>query len=39
VTENGIAVIEGLSGAEMVVRRAGGFLAPGDEVKPRRVKN
>jgi RND family efflux transporter MFP subunit len=39
VTETGIAVIEGLTGNEQVVRRAGGFLNPGDEVKPRLVKN
>ena len=39
VTENGIAVTEGLSGNELIVRRAGGFLNPGDEVKPRRVNN
>ncbi len=37
VTENGIAVIEGLTGSEKVVLRAGGFLAPGDEVRPRVV--
>lgn len=34
VTEKGIAVIEGLSGSEHVVLRAGGFLNPGDKVKP-----
>lgn len=39
VTETGIAVIEGLSGNEKVVARAGGFLNPGDEVRPRLVKN
>ncbi|WP_336979255.1 efflux RND transporter periplasmic adaptor subunit [Altererythrobacter fulvus] len=37
VTENGIAVTEGLTGSEKVVLRAGGFLAPGDEVRPRVV--
>ena len=35
VTANGIAVIEGLTGTERVVLRAGGFLAPGDKVVPR----
>ncbi len=35
VTADGIAVIEGLSGTERVVLRAGGFLNPGDKVKTR----
>lgn len=34
VTENGIAVVEGLNGSERVVLRAGGFLSPGDRVNP-----
>lgn len=34
VTEQGIAVIEGLSGNERVVLRAGGFLSPGETVNP-----
>lgn len=38
VTENGLAIIEGLDGSEKVVLRAGGFLAPGDEVRPHIVK-
>ena len=38
VTETGIAVIEGLSGTERVVLRAGGFLAPGDKVVARFAK-
>lgn len=38
VTANGIAVIEGLGGTEQVVMRAGGFLNPGDKVKPARAK-
>ena len=38
VTENGIAVTEGLAGTERVVLRAGGFLAPGDKVVPRTAK-
>jgi RND family efflux transporter MFP subunit len=36
VTEKGIAVIEGLNGNERVVLRAGGFLNPGEAVKPQR---
>lgn len=39
VTENGIAVVEGLNGTERVVARAGQFLSPGDQVRPRLVKN
>ena len=35
VTAQGIAVIEGLSGSERVVLRAGGFLSPGEKVNPR----
>lgn len=35
VTGQGIAVIEGLNGTERVVLRAGGFLNPGDTVKPQ----
>lgn len=34
VTATGIAVVKGLSGSERVVLRAGGFLNPGDKVKP-----
>ena len=34
VTDRGIAIAEGLSGSERVVLRAGGFLSPGDRVKP-----
>ena len=36
VTPAGIAVVEGLSGRETVVLRAGGFLNPGETVKPQR---
>ncbi len=36
VTSAGIAIIEGLSGQENVVLRAGGFLNPGETVKPQR---
>jgi HlyD family secretion protein len=35
VTNAGIAVVEGLSGTERVVLRAGGFLQPGETVNPR----
>lgn len=38
VTPAGIAVIEGLNGNEMVVLRAGGFLNPGDKVRPKRQR-
>lgn len=34
VTERGILIAEGLTGSERVVLRAGGFLNPGDTVKP-----
>lgn len=36
VTPAGIAVVEGLSGQEQVVLRAGGFLNPGETVRPER---
>lgn len=36
-TEQGIAIIEGLSGDELVVESAGGFLNPGETVNPRRA--
>jgi HlyD family secretion protein len=39
VTPAGIAVVEGLMGNEMVVLRAGGFLNPGDKVRPQRQKS
>ncbi len=38
VTPAGIAVIEGLRGNEKVVLRAGGFLNPGDKVRPQLQK-
>jgi RND family efflux transporter MFP subunit len=38
VTPAGIAVVEGLSGTERVVLRAGGFLNPGEKVRPQRQK-
>lgn len=34
VTDAGIIIAEGLTGNERVVMRAGGFLSPGDTVKP-----
>jgi len=34
VSDEGTAVISGLSGSERVVLRAGGFLNPGDKVRP-----
>jgi len=34
VTSRGIVVAQGLSGNERVVLRAGGFLNPGDVVRP-----
>lgn len=38
VTEDGIAVVEGLSGNERVVLRAGGFLTPGETVNPQATR-
>ncbi len=38
VTADGIAVVEGLSGSERVVLRAGGFLQPGETVNPKLAK-
>lgn len=35
VTDQGVIVIAGLSGAERIVERAGAFLQPGETVKPR----
>ena len=39
VTPDGIAIVEGLNGNETVVLRAGGFLNPGDKVRPQRQAN
>lgn len=36
VTQAGIAVVQGLTGQEGVVLRAGGFLNPGESVRPKR---
>jgi RND family efflux transporter MFP subunit len=38
VTERGIAISKGLDGIEQVVLRAGGFLNPGETVKPAKAK-
>jgi HlyD family secretion protein len=38
VTANGIAVVQGLSGNEKVIQRAGGFVSPGETVRPQLVK-
>ena len=38
VTANGLAISSGLTGGERVVLRAGGFLNPGQTVKPNVVK-
>ena len=38
VTDGGITVIEGLNGTERIVVRAGGFLSPGEEVRPQLMK-
>jgi len=35
VTPSGVVVTEGLTGSERVVLRAGGFLTPGESVKPQ----
>lgn len=37
VTAEGIAITGGLNGTERVVMRAGGFLNPGETVKPQRA--
>jgi multidrug efflux pump subunit AcrA (membrane-fusion protein) len=34
VTDNGIAIVSGLTGVEKVVLRAGSFLNPGETVNP-----
>jgi hypothetical protein len=39
VTPAGIAVVEGLTGQEAVVLRAGGFLNPGETVRPQRQRS
>ncbi len=37
VTASGVAIAQGLNGREPVILYAGGFLSPGDTVKPQRV--
>ena len=39
VTQQGIAIVRGLGGQERVVLRAGGFLNPGQTVRPQRQKS
>jgi HlyD family secretion protein len=39
VTDQGIAVVSGLTGNEKIVMRAGGFLNPGDEIRPVSAKS
>ena len=39
VTEGGVVVMEGLTGRERVVLRAGGFLTPGESVNPKKLKS
>ena len=34
VTEQGIVIADGLDGSEKVVERAGGFLSPGQQIRP-----
>ena len=38
VTDGGVAIASGLRGDELIVLRAGGFLNPGEVVKPKVVK-
>ncbi len=38
VTDAGLTIVRGLSGSELVVVYAGGFLNPGEVVQPRRQK-
>lgn len=38
VSDEGVAIVEGLNGTERVVRSAGGFLNPGEKVLPVRQK-
>lgn len=34
VSDQGVAIVDGLNGTERVVRSAGGFLSPGQKIKP-----
>lgn len=38
VTNNGIAITDGLEGSERVVLRAGGFLTEGESISPQTVE-
>ncbi|WP_209349150.1 efflux RND transporter periplasmic adaptor subunit [Pontixanthobacter sp. CEM42] len=38
VTNEGIAVTDGLDGTESIVLRAGGFLTPGESVRPQKAE-
>ncbi|SFP68287.1 efflux RND transporter periplasmic adaptor subunit [Sphingomonas rubra] len=38
VSDAGVAITQGLNGTERVVRSAGGFLSPGQQIKPVRAK-
>jgi multidrug efflux pump subunit AcrA (membrane-fusion protein) len=38
IMPNGVAIVDGLSGSERIVRRAGAFLSEGESVKPKPVK-
>lgn len=37
VTDNGVVVLQGLSGSEQVIQRAGAFVSDGETVQPRRT--
>ncbi len=39
ITPQGIVIVEGLNGTERVVLRAGGFLQPGETIKPVAPRN
>lgn len=38
VTDQGVAIVDGLAGSERVVLRAGGFLSAGESIKPVQAK-
>ncbi|MDG2004734.1 MAG: efflux RND transporter periplasmic adaptor subunit [Novosphingobium sp.] len=38
ITPDGIAIVEGLSGSEQIVKRAGAFLSDGESVTPKLAK-
>jgi HlyD family secretion protein len=38
VTPNGVVITEGLTGSERIVLKAGGFLTPGETVKPQPLR-